>query len=89
MFGIKATYFYYAGTYNAPSDGFLKEPRSYPKDSGIVKFRTFNDALDYLQSRYGKMELVKGKATFSKKGRYVTNHGEYSRPMYTITKISK
>lgn len=82
MYGIKATYYYYGKTYNAPSDGFLRE-----EDNSILKFSTIPDALEYLENRYGRMELEKGKATYSAVGTYVLRHGEYSRPRYTITKL--
>lgn len=82
MYGIKATYSYYGGTLFAPKNGFLRD-----EDDNVLKFGTTTEALNYLNRYYGKMELDNGKATYSNEGRYVLNHGEYSRPRYTIAKI--
>lgn len=82
MIKIKAEYYYYGGTFHAPKSGYLKD-----ESENVLTFSTEKDALEYLNDFKGKMELVKGKATYANAGTYVLHHGEYSRPLYTLIKV--
>ena len=82
MFYIYQTVFYYPGTINAPRNGALTE--FY--DNEKLEFKTREEALEYLENRYGKLGNIKGNS-YQKQGRYVCSHGEYSRPTYQIRKI--
>lgn len=80
-YGIRARYYYYAGTLHAPTNGFLRDPYGQ-----ILEFDSREQAESYLRRRYGRMSEDGGKNTYSIDGRYVLGHGEYSRPRYTIVK---
>ena len=82
MFYIYQSVFYYPGTINAPKNGALTE--FY--DNEKLQFQTREEAIAYLENRYGKLGNIKGNS-YQKQGRYVCSHGEYSRPTYQIRKI--
>lgn len=81
MYGIKAKYSYYVGTYGAPTDGFMRAGME------LLKFNTIEEALDWLKWTYNDLELVSGKATYAPKGSYRLSHSEYARPRFTIVKL--
>jgi hypothetical protein len=89
---IKADFGYYPGTYNAPQDGYIMGCPKYDSRTGResclpLEFETVEDACDYLteSSNYDAMHCeYDGNGDFSRSGQYVTNHGQHSRPVYTI-----
>lgn len=97
-YAIKAQYYYYAGTYNAPQDGYLMDLPSYDSFTGKetqdrLLFDTIQDAVDYLTNDDGGYEAMcctyDGDARFSVDGGpYVCSHGQYARPDYTIVSAS-
>ena len=87
---IRAEYFYYAGTYGALQDGAL------PNEAGDrLEFASRNDAATYLCEQPNEWSVdyamgceknSSGKYSFA--GTYICRHGEYSRPVFTIRKVS-
>lgn len=82
MYGIKVNYFYYAGTINAPKDGYMTDAGGYR-----LEFDTFEDALHFLKFWLSEVECIKGKSEYVYAGTYYLNHGEYARPQYIIRKL--
>jgi hypothetical protein len=87
---IRAEYFYYAGTFNAPQDGALRDVAG-----NRLEFSTREEASAHLceerdewnfNHAMGCKENTSGKYSFY--GTYVCRHGEYSRPVYAIRKVS-
>jgi hypothetical protein len=79
-YGIKATYYYYEGTLNAPQSGTMDG----------LNFETLQSAIDYLTGGdydFPALEHCSG-ATFSRLGQYVCAHGEYERPDYEIVNLA-
>jgi hypothetical protein len=78
-YAIKATYFYYGNTFNAPKNGFLKDGAD-----NIEYFNSVKDALNFLNLTE-EAKPCKGKNTFNKNwSQYILNYGEYAEPTYTL-----
>ena len=85
---IRAEFFYYSGTFNAPEDGALRDHYG-----DRIEFSSRAEAESYLTEERSEWEpdtmgcskLECGKFSFD--GTYYTTHGEYSRPVYTILKV--
>jgi len=86
---IRAQYFYYSGTFNAPTDGALRD------ESGRrLEFASRKEA-EYYLTRDGYddpdcfaincREFAPNK--FTHPTTYILSHGEYSSPVYTIRKV--
>lgn len=82
---IRAEYFYYSGTFNAPSDGALRD------ESGRLEFARREEAEAYLcdtESEWPSMGCRQhSPGKYSPAGTYYLSHGEYSSPTYTIRKV--
>ena len=83
---IRAEYFYFAGTFNAPQDGALRD------ESGRrLEFATREQAAEYLAGTDGELESMgcreHAAGKYSPAGTYYLSHGEYSSPTYTIRKV--
>ena len=78
MYQIRAKYFYYSTSHNAPKNGVLRH------DNGqVVEFETRNEAIDYLCDQRACERDSDG--TYSQaKPMYELAHGEYERPSYKI-----
>ena len=78
MYQIKAKYFYYSTSYNAPKNGVLRD------DNGqVIEFETRNEAIDYLCNEYA-CERDSDGAFSQAKPMYELANGEYARPSYRI-----
>lgn len=80
MYKIRAKYFYYSTSYNAPKNGVLRDNHS----KQVMEFETRNEAIDYLCNGYAYNCERDSDGAYSNKGEYVTNSGEYARPSYKI-----
>jgi hypothetical protein len=84
---IRAEYFYYAGTFNSPADGALRDVASGRR----LEFATRAEAEEYLTGTDGEFESMgcreHAPGKFSPTGTYYLSHGEYSSPTYTIRKV--
>ena len=91
---IKAEYNYYHGTLNVLPDGYLMSHPTYDsfkgrETSAPLEFESVKDAYERLTSSEEHEQDAMfcehdGNAKFSVGGTYVTNHGQHSRPTYTI-----
>ena len=77
---IRATYYYYAGTFYAPENGNLRE-----QYGDLLIFNNREDSEKYL-TEMGCGENEDG--SFTAAGTYRTAHGEYARPVYRIRKVT-
>jgi hypothetical protein len=89
---IRATYYFYAGTFHAPKNGNLKD-----RNGDTILFESRADAIAYLTQKptltpYGYSDVMdceeNSDGSFSSAGTYRTGHGEYSRPVYRVRKVS-
>lgn len=78
-FRISAKYFFYAGTFNAPKNGPLKDNKGEN-----LCFQTRADALKYIENMFAVERASNG--SYYPKGRYDLSHGEYSQPEFKIIK---
>ena len=90
---IRATYSYYQGTFNAPKNGALRDRETNER----IEFENREQAEKYLTAiptltPYGYSDAMgcteNSDGSFSAPGTYRTAHGEYSRPVYRIRKIT-
>ncbi len=79
---IRAKYFYYPGTLNAPQDGSLCN-----HGGDKLKFDSPAAACEFLRTVMGCKKTTAGKHEFD--GTYVCRHGEYSRPVFAIRKMTR
>lgn len=77
---IRAKYFFYYGTFNAPEDGPICD-----YEGSRLEFSSRNEAIEYLRQEKGCREHRPGK--FSPAGRYYLSHGEYSSPTFMVQKV--
>ena len=86
---IRAEYFYYTGTCYAPKDGALRD-----QAGNRLEFASRAEAASHLceertefNSDYamGCERNPSGKYSFG--GTYILQHGEYSRPVFSIRKV--
>ena len=85
---IRAKYYYYAGTYGAPTDGALCS-----QGGNRLEFASRDDAAAYLcepKDRWGDDAMgceCNPSGSYSFAGTYYLRHGEHARPVYTIRKV--
>ena len=83
---IRAEFFYYSGTFNAPQDGALRDEMGRR-----LEFGTREEAAEYLTDSDGEFESMgcreHAAGKYSPAGTYYLSHGEYSSPTYTIRKV--
>jgi hypothetical protein len=86
---IRATHYYYAGTYGAPTDGALMDHAG-----NRLEFATRDDAAAYLceEGDEWNYDYAMGcernpSGTYSFAGTYYLRHGEFARPIYAIRKV--
>jgi hypothetical protein len=90
---IRATYYFYAGTFHAPKNGDLR----FRENNNRLEFNSREDAVKYLTAMptltpFGYSDAMgcdeNADGSYSSAGTYHTAHGEYSRPVYRIRKIT-
>lgn len=90
---IIASYSYYSGTFNTPKNGAIRDPQNGKR----LEFDSREAAEGFLTARpmltpFGYTDAMgmekNSDGSFSSPGTYVTNHGEYARPVYRIRKLA-
>lgn len=94
---IKADYGYFSNTLRAPKNGYVMGLPTYDSFTGRefqspLEFEAIEDAHNYITAKgdgyYEDPEGLgceyDGKGSYSVGGQYVCNHGQHSRPVYTI-----
>ena len=80
-YAIRATYSFYANTFNAPKNGASRD-----RYGNRLEYKTREEAEKFLSDAMGCERNEDG--SFSATGAWITSHGEYARPVYRIRKIT-
>ena len=82
MYYILIQYFFHPGTFNVPTDDYIRDEYRCGRR---ITFDSVAAAKDYLAGEGVTWEVTPQHYQFE--GNYTLRHGEYSRPSYKIRKM--